>query len=58
MPEGLSPSEVGEHIAEHREHAEHAEHTAHAERHEHGTRDRAISIIEAALLSIVALMAA
>ena len=61
MPEGLSPSEVGEQIAEHREHAEHAEHAqdaTHAERHEHATRDRAISIIEAALLSIVALMAA
>jgi hypothetical protein len=52
MPEGLSPSEVGEQIAEHHEHAAHSEH------HDHVTRDRAISIIEAALLSIVALMAA
>lgn len=54
MPEGLSASEVGKEIAEHREHAAHAEH-AHAE---HAARDRIISIIEAVLLSVVALLAA
>ncbi len=61
MPEGLSASEVGKEIAEqHAEHAEHAEHAAHAEHpsHGHARRDRLISIIEALLLSIVALMAA
>ena len=31
MPEGLSASEVGKEIAEHREHAEHAEHAGHDE---------------------------
>jgi hypothetical protein len=61
MPEGLSASEVGNEIAEHREHvehAEHADHADHAERPAHVRRDRLISIIEALLLSIVALMAA
>jgi hypothetical protein len=57
MPEGLSASEVGKEIAEHREHAEHAEHAEHPAS-AHASRDRAISIIEALLLSIVALMAA
>jgi hypothetical protein len=59
VPEGLSASEVGKEIAEHREHAEHAEH-AHAEHAhaEHAGRDRLISIIEAMLLSLVALLAA
>ena len=48
MPEGLSTAEVGKEIAHHREHV-----------HEgHAARDRAISIVEALLLSIVALMAA
>jgi hypothetical protein len=51
MPEGLSASEVGKEIAEHREHAEHP--TA-----EHVARDRWISIAEAVMLSIVALLAA
>ena len=55
MPEGLSASEVGKEIAEHREHAEHGEHAEHPA---HTGRDRLISIIEAVLLSIVALMAA
>ena len=61
MPEGLSASEVGKEIAEHREHTEHTEHTEHADQaghSEHVARDRAISIIEAVLLSVVALMAA
>lgn len=53
MPEGLSPAEVGKEIAEHQKEAQ-AEH-AHAE---HAGRSRAISISEAVLLSIVALMAA
>ncbi len=44
MPEGLSSSEVGKEIAEHAERAD--------ERH-----DRVISIIEAVLLSVVALVA-
>jgi hypothetical protein len=57
MPEGLSASEVGKEIAEHREHAEHAAHAEHPS-HGHARRDRLISIIEALLLSIVALMAA
>ncbi len=54
MPEGLSTAEVGKEIGEHREHTDHG----------HGTheaaprRDRVVSIIEAALLSIVALLAA
>ena len=50
MPEGLSPQEVGKGIAEHKEHASQGE--------ERARRDRNISIIEAVLLSIVALLAA
>ncbi len=59
-PEGLSAAEVGKEIAEHREHAEHAEHAepaGHAA-DEHVRRDRIISIVEALILSIVALLAA
>ena len=48
MPEALSASEVGKEIAEHRKHQ--------AERH--ARRDRLISIVEAILLSVVALIAA
>jgi hypothetical protein len=51
MPEGLSTAEVGKEIGEHHEHAGHEE-------AEHAGRHRAISIIEALLLSIVALLAA
>jgi len=60
MPEGLSAAEVGKAIAEHREHAEHAEHAEHGEHPppSHVRRDRLLSIVEAVLLSIVALMAA
>lgn len=59
MPEGLSASEVGEKIAEHREHAEHAEHAGGGDAHAgHRRHERTISIIEAVILSIVALMAA
>jgi len=53
VPEGLSAAEVGKEIAEHREHAG-ADHEAEG----HTRRDRVISIAEAVLLSIVALMAA
>ncbi len=53
VPEGLSAAEVGKEIAEHREHAteEHAT-------EDHARRDRVISISEAVLLSVVALLAA
>jgi hypothetical protein len=48
VPEGLSPSEVGKEISEHSEHAP----------ADHAGRDRLLSIAEAVLLSIVALLAA
>jgi hypothetical protein len=48
MPEGLSAAEVGKEIAEHREHSTPG----------HTGRDRLISIAEAVLLSVVALLAA
>jgi hypothetical protein len=58
VPEGLSASEVGKEIAEHsKREAEHAE----EERDDEGGRDRHprwISIVEALLLSIVAVLAA
>jgi hypothetical protein len=57
VAEGLSASEVGKEIAEHREHAEHAEHAEHGAG-EHAARHRVISIVEAVILSIVALLAA
>jgi heme/copper-type cytochrome/quinol oxidase subunit 4 len=53
VPEGLSASEVGKEIAEHREHAAAEQSPA-----EHAQRDRWIGIAEAVLLSIVALLAA
>jgi hypothetical protein len=53
----LSAAEVGKEIAEHREHTEHHEHPEHPAA-EHVARDRFISIIEAVLLSVVALLAA
>ena len=49
MPEGISPEEVGREIAHHAEHSEREERDRHA---------RVLSIAEAVLLSIVALMAA
>jgi hypothetical protein len=62
VAEGLSATEVGKEIAEHREHTEHAEHGAgeHGEHGagEHAKRDRWISILEAVMLSVVALAAA
>jgi hypothetical protein len=56
VAEGLSAAEVGKEIAEHREHVEHAE-GEHAAA-EHAKRDRWVSIVEAIMLSIVALVAA
>jgi hypothetical protein len=53
VPEGLSPSEVGKEIAEHRARA--AEKGPTAERTGH---DRLITIVEAALLAVVAVLAA
>jgi hypothetical protein len=50
MPEGLSPQEVGKEIGEHAKHAGASDPHAH--------RDRVVSIVEAILLSIVALTAA
>jgi hypothetical protein len=59
VAEGLSASEVGKEIAEHREHAEHAEHADHeAAAGGHSKRDRWVSIAEAVMLSLVALVAA
>src|SRR6201986_1563975 len=56
MPEGLGPAEVAKEIAEHRERAkEEAEEEAREEKHRH---DRRVSIIEAVLLSLVAVLAA
>ena len=49
MPEGLSPAEVGKEIAEHKKHAA---------AHEGGHPDRWLSIVEALLLSLVAVLAA
>ena len=51
MPEGLSPSEVGKEISEHREH--HLQHVQEGER-----RGTWISILEAVILSLVAVLAA
>lgn len=48
MAEGLSAAEVGKEIGEHRHHAAHAS----------DSRDRAITIVEAVLLAIVAFVAA
>src|ERR1700753_1410043 len=56
MPEGLSASEVGKEIAHHKEEAE-AE-AANGPAREHEGRHRLISITEAIVLSIVALLAA
>jgi hypothetical protein len=52
MPEGLSPAEVGKGIQEHREHSSGNDHE------EARGRERYITIIEAALLALVAVMAA
>jgi len=50
VPEGLSPAEVGKEISEHKEHV--------AAEADHDHRDRWLSIIEALLLSVVAVLAA
>ncbi len=50
MPEGLSPAEVGKEIAEHGRHTGHGSET--------DRRSRALSILEAVLLSLVAVLAA
>jgi hypothetical protein len=54
MAEGLSPSEVGKEIGEHSQHA--AEHSQPA--HGGHRRDRLLTIVEALLLSLVAVLAA
>jgi len=53
VPEGLSTAEVGKEISEHHEHPDHEKGAQEPARH-----DRIVSIIEAALLSVVALLAA
>jgi hypothetical protein len=53
MPEALSASEVGKEIAERHEHT-----TAEHVQAEHAERDRWVAIVEAVLLSVVALLAA
>jgi hypothetical protein len=62
VPEGLSPAEVGKEIAEHREHTSHEHASDGHAGHDHAAhgspRDRWVSIVEALMLSIVALMAA
>ncbi|HUB04585.1 MAG TPA: hypothetical protein VMA76_05930, partial [Solirubrobacteraceae bacterium] len=59
MPEGLSAAEVGKEIAEHKKHAEEDEHDEHEHAHDHQTREeRWLSIVEAVVLSVVALLAA
>ena len=55
MPEGLSPSEVGKEIAEHHKKAAEQEEGSAAEAK---GRDRLITIIEAILLAVVAVLAA
>jgi hypothetical protein len=52
MPEGLTPAEVGKEIAEHKER------TAEAVQEEKDRHDRWVTIIEAVLLSLVAVLAA
>jgi hypothetical protein len=56
VPEGVSAAEVGKEIAEHHERAEHAAHGSEGGAH-HG-RAELISIVEAVMLSVVALLAA
>ncbi|HEY3729561.1 MAG TPA: hypothetical protein VGL51_20480 [Solirubrobacteraceae bacterium] len=53
MPEGLSPSEVGKEIAEHKQRSAEATEQESTDHH-----DRWLSIIEAVLLSLVAVLAA
>lgn len=51
MPEGLSPTEIGKEIEEHRKHATHDEDQSKDQSH-------VITIVEAVLLAVVAIMAA
>lgn len=53
MPEGLSPGEVGKEISEHRHH-----HAAEDTENQSTSRDRLITVIEAVLLAVVAVLAA
>ncbi|MGP0034360.1 MAG: hypothetical protein ACLP4R_07275 [Solirubrobacteraceae bacterium] len=55
MPEGLSAAEVGKEIAEHHEHTDHEDDHGASEPSRH---DRLVTIAEAVLLSVVALLAA
>jgi hypothetical protein len=55
MPEGLSPAEVSKEIAEHRERSAHE---AETEQEQPSRHDRRLSIAEALLLSLVAVLAA
>jgi hypothetical protein len=55
VPEGLSPAEVGKEIAEHHEHTNHDHDHGDSE---HPRHDRLVTIAEAVILSIVALLAA
>jgi hypothetical protein len=58
VAEGLSAAEVGKEIAEHRKHeVDHTDENGH-EVTEHDRRDRWVSILEAVLLSVVAVVAA
>ena len=58
MPEGLSAAEVGKEIAEHKKHAEEGKH-GEDEHGEHQSREeQLLSIVEAVVLSLVALLAA
>jgi hypothetical protein len=59
VPEGLSPSEVGKEIAEHhKKEAEKAEEQANGSATEAKGHDRLITIVEAVLLAVVAVLAA
>jgi hypothetical protein len=62
MPEGLSPGEVGKEISEHRAHAleelEEEEEKKKGSGTEAKGRDRVLTIVEAVLLSVVAVLAA
>ncbi len=54
MPEGLSPSELAKEIQEHREHTAGSE----EEHHDKGEQSHAVTIVEAVVLAVVAVMAA
>jgi hypothetical protein len=58
MPEGLSPSEVGKEIAEHHKEATEQQEAGGGSAGEAKGRDRLITIIEAFLLAVVAVLAA